>query len=245
MDFILKEKGDIAKLILKKINVGVSYGPTTAAADAFKVKIEGKGGHGAYPHLSVDPITTAADMINTLQKIVSREISPNNPVVVTVGKIQGGTAVNIIPKTVEFAGTIRSMYPKDREYIEKRFHEICNYIAKANKTSVEIEYIPGYPSCITNEDFTRLLAESASKIIGEENVSELKEPDMGVDDMAYYMEKVPGTYFYLGTGNVKKGAIYAEHHPKFNIDEDTLHIGTAIYVQTILDFFNKWSKQSQ
>lgn len=219
--------------------IGVSYGPTTAASDSFRVKVIGKGGHGAYPHLCIDPVTTASEIISNIQKISSREIAPTHPVVLTVGKIEGGTAPNIIPQFVEFIGIVRCAYPEDRKFIEKRFKQICSNIASSNGAQVEIEYSHGYPACINDMDCTELLSKSASKIVGEENVIQMEELDMGVDDIAYYLEKTPGTYFYLGTRNPEKEAIYSEHHPKYNIDEDALWIGTAVYAQAILDYFNK------
>ena len=103
---------------------------------------------------------------------------------------------------------------------------------------MDIEYIHGYPACINDKNCTELLSKSASNILGEENVIQMEELDMGVDDIAYYLEKVPGTYFYLGTRNPEIGAIYSEHHPKFNIDEKALWIGTAVFVQAILDYMN-------
>jgi len=221
--------------------IGIYYGAMMAAADTFVIKVIGKGGHGAKPHLCVDPITTAAEMITTLQRIISREINPTHPAVITVGKIEGGTTTNVIPEKVEFEGTVRTLDPDDRIYIKKRIREMCESIAKANRAEIEIHYSHSYPATINDRGFTRKFVKSAEKIVGKENIVEIKEPSMGADDMAYFLQEVPGTFFYLGSHNPKTTRLtYPIHHPKFDIDEDIMWIGSAVFAQTVLDFFNEY-----
>lgn len=217
--------------------VGVMGGAMMAAVDDFSIKIIGKGGHGAAPHECVDPIIIASEIICGVQKIVSREISPANPAVVTIGKIIGGSAFNIIPDEVCFEGSVRTLTREDRKYIENRISDIVKYGALANRAEYEINYMKKYPIVINNEALTNKLAMAANKIIGEKNVVFLKKPVMASEDMAYYLQKVPGVFFYLGSNNTDKGIIYPHHHPKFNIDEDVLWMGSAIFAQAVIDYF--------
>ncbi len=219
--------------------IGIHYGPAMAAVDKFSVKVRGKGGHGAAPHMCVDPIATACEIITNLQKIVSREINPTHPAVLSVGTIRGGTAFNIIPEVVEFEGTVRTTDPRDREFIQKRFKEMCETIARANRAEVEIDYLNHYPAAINDEEFTQQFVKSAENVIGKQNIVELRKPTMGAEDMAYFLQKAPGTFFFLGTNNPEKGIIYPNHHPKFDVDEDVLWIGPALFVQAVLDFFDR------
>ncbi len=177
-------------------------------------------------------------MIGGLQTIVSRELNPSHPRVITIGSIKGGTSPHIIPEVVEFAGTVRTVHEQDRAYIEQRIKEICRSIAGANRANLEIDYRNYYPTTVNNREFTRFFLKSVEKIVKKEHVVVLDEPHMGGDDVAYFLERVPGNYFVLGTNNPSKGIIYPNHHPKFNVDEDVLWIGTAVFVQAALDFLN-------
>lgn len=219
--------------------IGIKSGYTTSAVDKFSVRVSGKGGHGAMPDLCIDPIPITAEIISALQRIVSREISPLHPAVITIGSIEGGTAWNIIPETVHFQGSIRTIFPEDRDKFEKRVSEICKGIAVSNGASADVIYDKICPSVNNHEPSTKEFIKSAVKIVGEENLIQLKEPTMVSEDMAFYLQKVPGTFFFLGSNNPHKKIIYPHHHPKFDIDEDVLWIGPAIFIQTILDYFDK------
>jgi amidohydrolase len=218
--------------------IGIHHGTIMASIDTFFVKVLGRGGHSAMPHQSVDPITTASAMIGGLQTIVSRELNPSHPAVVTIGSIKGGTSPHIIPEVVKFGGTVRTVHKNDRTYIEKRIKEVCKSIAGANRAEVEIDYRNYYPTTVNNREFTRFFLKSVEKVVGKENIVELDEPHMGGDDVAYFLERVPGNYFVLGSNNPNKGIIYPNHHPKFNIDEDVLWIGPAVFAQAAFDFLN-------
>lgn len=216
--------------------IGVMAGAMMAAVDDFSIKIIGRGGHGAAPHQCIDPVIAAGELICSLQKIVSREIAPVNPAVLTIGKIAGGQAFNIIPDEVELEGCVRSLTDKDREYIEKRFHKLVTGICEANRSRAEICYYKKYPVLINDSNITNKLIASASDIIGRENVIVLKNPVMASEDMSYYLREVPGTFFYLGTNNTEKNIEYPNHHPKFNVDEEVLWIGTAVLSKAVFDF---------
>jgi amidohydrolase len=218
--------------------IGVRPGPLMAASDNFIITVRGRGGHGAAPHLSVDPVLIASHIVVALQTIVSREVDPVTPAVVTVGMIQAGTARNIIPETCVMRGTVRYIDRALAAFMPARVKEIAEGTARAMRGEAAVEYAYGYPPLINDPGATDFLARSASGVVGPENVRTI-QPTMGGEDMAYYLEKVPGTFFGLGTANVAKGIVYPNHHPKFDVDEDVLYIGTACLVQVCLDFLGR------
>lgn len=216
--------------------VGICEGPILAASTAFKVTVKGKSTHGALPHLGVDAITIAAEIILALQKIVSREIDPLNSAVLTVGKIEGGEAMNIVTPKVSFSGDFRTLTVEDRQFIAARLKEICASIAKANRAEAKVEILGGYPPTVNDSLFTKKVITAASSVIGADNVVEIKKPNMGTEDMSLYLEKVPGAFFVLGTGNPEKGITYPHHNSKFDLDEEALWIGPAIFTKLVVDY---------
>ncbi len=224
--------------------IGIRYGSMMAAVDSFIVNVRGQGGHGARPHQCIDPIIASAEMITSLQRIVSREIDPTHEAVLSICMIQGGTTTNVIPEAVEFKGTIRTLDKDDRLFIEKRFKEICSSIAHANRAEAEITYGKFYPAVVNDEDFTRFFAESAAKIVGKRNIVEIKTPGMGAEDMAYYLLETKGTFFSLGSFRSDRDTQYPHHHSKFDINEDVLWIGPAVFAQTVIDFFKDHEQKS-
>jgi len=216
--------------------IGICKGPILAAANQFHVTVKGESTHGALPHLGVDAISVAAEMLLNLQKIVSREINPLNPAVLTVGKISGGEALNIVSSKVTFSGDFRSIIEGDREFITERFENICRSVAEANRAEVEIDILEGYPPTINDSRVTDMVIDAASKIIGREAIIEIEKPNMGTEDMSFYLEKVAGAFFVLGTGNEDKGITFPHHNARFDVDEDVLWIGPAIFVRLALDY---------
>lgn len=221
---------------IKNGQVGVCFGKMMASMDRFVVKVKGKGCHGAYPEKGVDPIVMAAQMIATLQTLVSREVQPTEPSVVTVGKINGGTAFNIIPDVVEFEGTVRSTDYQVREWLAKRIGELTQSIAQGMRGEVEYEFFYGYPPLVNDPDFTRDFLQSAKKVVEEENIVEVKIPVMGGEDMAYLLERVPGTYFFLGSIIKQNGVQYPHHNSRFMLDESVFVTGTSLLVQGAMDW---------
>lgn len=224
------------------VNVGqimVKKGTVNAASNPFEIKIIGKGAHGAYPSEAIDPIIAASQMILGLQTIVSREIYPADPAVVTVGTIHGGTAQNIIPDEVVISGIIRTMTREDREYSINRVDEIINGIAMATRTKAEIEIAESYPCLVNDDKMVDLLKESAAKIIGQENVLDQKNPKMGVESFAYFANEVPSVFYFLGCRNEEKGIIHPAHSSLFDIDEDSLADGVAIGCQLAVDYLTR------
>lgn len=208
-------------------------GPISTTADIFYLTIHGKGTHGSMPHLGVDPIVTGAEIIIALQTIVSRNVTPGELAVITIGKLQAGTAPNVIPEKAEIVGNVRTMSEETRKLIIERIKTIVNNIAEANNAHCELNYVYGYPSVRNDSTLVGMAKESASKILGSEEVFDAM-PMTASEDFTYYKEVAPVCFMMLGTG---PGA--ANHNPEFNIDEKALVNGVKTEVQIILDFLRQ------
>lgn len=221
--------------------IGIKRDVVNAASNPFTIKIIGKGGHGAYPHRSIDPIIIAANVITTLQNVVSREISAVYPAVISIGTIKGGTAQNIIPEFVEISGIMRTMTLEHRKYVKDRLVEITEGICTSMRAKCEIQIDESYP-CLYNDDKTvDILQGAAEKIIGKENIIGLKHPAMGVESFAYFSLEKPSAFYFLGTRNESKDIIYPLHNSKFDVDEDSIITGIAIQCKSAVDFLNGYS----
>jgi amidohydrolase len=216
--------------------IGVREGPTMAQAEDFDITIIGRGGHGARPHDGVDAIVVAAQVIQALQTIVSRKINPLEPVVVSIGKMEGGSARNIICDKVILKGTARTLNKEVAKKIPGFLKEVISGITKGAGASFELNYYGGYPILINHPKATDLARRSIAKLFGKEAIFELKRPMMGGEDFAYYLQKIPGSFLRLGIRNPKKDAIYPWHHPKFTVDEDAIKIGSAVLAGIAFDF---------
>lgn len=220
-------------------NIEIKKGVVNAASNPFKIKITGQGGHGAAPHTTVDPVVIASHIVIALQSITSREISPVNPCVITVGTINGGTAQNIIPGEVTLSGIIRTMTKEDRSFAIERLKEIVNGIALSSRAKAEVEIEESYP-CLYNDDtMVELLRTSANEVLGSENVLEQKSPHMGVESFAYFAMERPGAFYFLGSGNDEKKTTEPAHSNLFNIDEDCIPLGVAIQCLTAFNYLTK------
>lgn len=219
--------------------IGIKKGVVNAASNPFTVKIKGKGGHGAAPQYTVDPIVIASNLIMSLQSIISREITPTDAAVITIGEIHGGTAQNIIPGEVVLRGIIRTVRTEHREYVKKRFCEITEGIVHSMRGTCEIEIEESYPCLYNDDEMTDILTNSARKVIGDQNIEILEAPSMGVESFAYFAMEKPAVFYKLGCGNKEKGIIHPAHSDKFDIDEQCLTIGTAIHCQAVFDFLNR------
>jgi amidohydrolase len=213
-------------------------GARLSSAAQFEIIVKGKGGHGAAPHQGVDAIVDASAIVMNLQSIVSREIDPTQPAVISIGKFNAGTRNNVIADTAKLEGKIL-LY--DQEYGKQMpgiIERISKSTAQAYPTDAELNYEVGAPPTINDSVCTKRAVEAIRKVAGEEALFEVP-PVTGADDFAYYSEKIPGVFVFLGAGNEAKGAIYPQHHEYFNIDEDALETGTALNVQYALDFLNE------
>lgn len=212
--------------------VGIHEKEGLAATDRVIIKILGKGGHGAYPHLSKDPILAAGHLITQIHSIVSRNIAPLDSAVVTIGKVSGGTAFNIIPDEVELLGTVRSLTPRVREELKSRLEQVTQGVAGSFDLDYRFDYQYGYPALVNDPEMSHLVASACAKGIGKENV-EFIRPSMGGEDFAYYLQKVPGSFFRLGCRNEEKGIVHPFHSSSFDIDEDVLPFGVEMFARII------------
>lgn len=219
--------------------VGVKKGVVNAASNPFTIRIIGKGAHGARPHDSIDPIFIGSSVIMNLQSILSRELPPVEPAVVTIGSFHGGTAQNIIPEEVTISGIIRTMKTEYREYVIKRFKEIVKGIVTSLRGQCIVEIDESYPCLYNDDSMYNLFLKSSSKLIKEENVIKLDNPSMGVESFAYFSMERPAVFYYLGVRNEEKGIINAAHSCLFDIDEDSLPLGVALHCQLAYDFLNE------
>jgi len=218
--------------------VSVEAGPRMAASDRFKITIRGKGGHGAMPHQGVDAIVAASAVVMNLQSIVSREIGPLEPAVVTIGKFHGGERFNIINEEVLMEGTTRCFNLQVRDKFPIMIERMIKETAKAYRAKGELEYILGAPPVINNFQISQIASQAVTKNFGEESVVKFEKVTAG-EDFAFFAQEVPGVFAFVGARNEKKGANYPHHHRKFNIDEDALVIGTSLYSQFVLDFLGE------
>ena len=217
--------------------IGVKSGPVMAAADIFDITVKGIGGHGAAPQGTVDAIVIASNLIMSLQTIVSRNTDPLESIVITVGKIKGGHGFNVIADEVRLRGTTRTMTEENRQMIKIRMQEIIDGVAKASGATIKLDYQDGYPPTINDENFTQIVKKVANKIAGKGSV----EPylTMVAEDFSYYLQKIPGCFFFIGSAPSDKESMSVPHHcSHFDIDERALLVGTSMFVQLIFDQLN-------
>jgi hippurate hydrolase len=205
-------------------------GPIMAAADAFEMRVKGKGGHGAMPHLTTDAVAIAAQIVTALQTVVSREVNPVAPAVLTVGEIEAGFAFNIIPETARLGGTVRTLDADLRKQIPKRMEELARGIARGMRGDAELDYHFSYPVARNDADAAEFALGVIGELFGEENVVELTDSSMGAEDFAFFLEHVPGAFIWLGVGDVS-----GLHTPKFAFDEEILSQGSALLAALALE----------
>ena len=214
-------------------------GVVNAASNPFTIKIKGSGGHGAYPHTTVDPVVIASHIVLALQTIVSREINTSNPAVITVGSIHGGTAQNIIPEEVVISGVIRTMSKEDRAFAKERLREIVEGICKSSRASADIDIEESYPNLYNDSDMVELFRNVAEKILGTENVLLQKYPKMGVESFAYFANERPAVFYFLGSGNKEKNIVHPAHSSLFDIDENCLPLGVAMQCEMVFEYLTR------
>ncbi|MGI6252000.1 MAG: M20 metallopeptidase family protein [Aminivibrio sp.] len=202
-------------------------GPVMAAADGWYLTIRGKGGHGSTPELAVDPTITAANIVLNLQAVVGREVSAKETVVVSTGILKAGeTAFNIIPDTATMNGTVRSFSPAVQDHVEEAIRRVIAGACQIGRCEYSLDYKRFIPATINDPAVTEEARKVFEALAGTKNVQEMGLI-MGSEDFSYFQQQVPGTFFFLGSGNPAKGTDNSHHHPKFNVDEDALPLGTA------------------
>jgi amidohydrolase len=218
--------------------IGLRVGPASAASDRFTVTIQGKGGHAARPNMTVDPIVLAAQVILSLQTLVSREISPTEQAVVTIGAMESGTASNVISDAAVLRGTARTYSEEVRAHIERRISEIAGGIARAMRGDAETEYVRGYPSIVNTQDGVDVVSRVVTDMLGEQSLVEA-EMMMGGEDFSYLLERVPGAFLRLGVRNRAWKTPRLAHSAGFDLDEEALPIGTAVLAATALRYLRQ------
>jgi amidohydrolase len=210
--------------------LGVKAGPLMAAVDRLRIVIHGHGGHAAKPHRSADPVVAAAHVVTALQTIVSREVSPVDAAVVTIGAIHGGEAFNVIPDEGVLTGTLRTFDAELRRSLPERIHRIVSGISEAFRCRGEVEVRGGNAAVLNDKDAAAIARRAAAQVVGEENVRE-PEPTMGGEDMSVYFERVPGCFVFVGSANAARGLTEPHHSPTFDFDEDALKIGCELLLR--------------
>ncbi|WP_067724611.1 M20 metallopeptidase family protein [Oceanobacillus damuensis] len=216
--------------------VAICPGPCTSFSDRFNLTIIGKGGHAAHPHMAVDALAIGSIIVNALQQVVSRQIDPLSPSVLTIGKISGGSAYNAIASSVTLEGTVRLLDESLRYEVKQKIEDIVRGICSSFDATFELNYHHGYPSVVNDEALIPKFKQTVSQILGEDSFS-IINPSMGGEDFSYYTQKVPGLFFRLGT-RCNEETSYPLHHPKFDIDEEALSLGAALLSQYALNFLH-------
>lgn len=204
-------------------NIQYRTGPTMAAADRFHIEIQGRGGHGAQPHLTKDSIVVASQLVTNLQQLVSRRVDPIESAVVSVGNFVASNAFNVIADKTVLAGTVRTFKEDIRSLVETEMERIVKGTCLSADVDYKFEFHRGYPPLVNHKKETEFLAAFAESVPGVTDVIEAA-PRMGGEDMSYYLEHVPGTFFFTGAQISDGEAVYPHHHPKFNFDERALAI---------------------
>ncbi len=218
--------------------IHVAAGPVMAAADSFRIKIQGKGGHGAAPHECVDPILIGTQIVSALQSLVARETDPLEQAVVSVCAFHAGEAFNVIADTAELRGTVRTFTPELRDQMETRLTALAQNVAIAMRGEATVEYQRGYPASINDEGMVEIVREAAKQVVGEEKVITSK-PQMGAEDFSYFLLERPGAFFFVGSKNEERGLVWGHHHPRFDIDEESMANGVGTMLTSILAYLNQ------
>ena len=216
--------------------IGVRPGAVMAAVDKFEIELVGKGGHGGIPHKAVDPVVMSSSLIDRIQSVVSREIDPTQSAVITIGKIEGGTAYNIIPDRVKLAGTVRTFNQHVRNYIEEKIKKIVKNVAESFEGDYNLKFENKVPPVFNDQKLTENIIMHLQNLIGESKVITDFDLSMGGEDFALYQKRIPGTYLFLGTKNEKKGITKPIYHPQYNIDEEILSLGIKALSSFSMDY---------
>jgi len=210
--------------------IGIVYGPAMAGPDTFWITVHGKGGHAALPHQTVDPIVVGAELVLSLQTVVSRSTDPLATAVVSVTQFVAGTTHNVIPGSVQMQGTVRTFDPELRSRIPGLMERHVKGVSETHGADYDFKYEQGYRMVVNEPSVTRLVEEVVRDVLGPSAVDSMK-PNMGGEDFSAFQERAPGCFFFIGVGNAGKGIVAPHHHPRFTVDEDALAPGVAVFVQ--------------
>src|SRR6201991_2181798 len=203
-------------------------GPTMAATDHINIHIEGRGGHAARPHKSIDSVLVGAQLITALQSVVSRSVDPLDAAVLSICEFHAGNARNVIPQTAELAGTVRSLTPEVRDLVEQRMREVVAGVAQLSGAKITLTYERSYPVLVNHASETDIAARVAAEIVGDGNVSTDIPPVMGAEDFAYMVEARPGAFIFIGNGDSA-----GLHHPSYNFNDDAIVYGSSYWIRLV------------
>lgn len=211
--------------------MAMKAGPLMAACDGLELTIKGEGCHGAMPHLGIDPVVVASEIVLALQTIASRLLNPQDTVVVSITQINAGHTWNVIPDEVVMRGTIRSFSLDVQNRLEGMIRQIVSGICAAHGASFEMDYLTGYPATVNDAVQTEIAAQAAAQVVGRENVNTHPVASMGAEDFAFMLQEKPGCYVWLGTGGIQGGCLL--HNPKYDFNDDVLHLGASYWVALV------------
>ena len=219
--------------------VELKYGKLNAASDEMKITVKGRHAHGAYPDKGIDAIMIAGHVITALQSLVSRNISPLNSAVLTLGKISGGVKENVIADEVIISGILRTLDDDTRKFAKQKIYEIVLNVAKAFGGEGRADFVEGYDALINNDEVVDVIKDTAENKLGKEKIIFKEFPSLGVEDFSYFADQCKGAFFHLGCGNKEKGITAPIHNEYFDIDEECLKTGIYLQVENVLALLNK------
>lgn len=222
--------------------VGIKYGAYCASSTDVIIEVEGKSCHGAYPSQGIDAIVATCGIVTNLQSVISRNIDSRDSAVLSFGKIIGGEKENIVAQNVRVSGTLRTLSPEIKNKVKERVKEMVEFTAKGYGATGKVTYRDSYTALINHDEYIDIVKENGKELLGDSGIYVKTLANMGVEDFAYFVEKVPGAFFNLGVGNKKKGITAPLHNDKFDIDEDSLKIGVTLQIFNILSAYDKLNK---
>jgi amidohydrolase len=203
-------------------------GPYMASGNRVNILIEGRGGHAAWPHQTIDPVLVGAQLVVALQSIVSRSVDPLESAVVSMTMFHAGDAGNVIPHTAQLSGTVRTLNPMVRELVAKRVREVVDGVAALTGAKIDLSYSTGYPVLVNHAEQTTIAARVASEVAGESNVNADAPPMLGAEDFAFMLEEKPGAFIFIGNGDSA-----GLHHPAYNFNDDAIVYGTSYWIRLV------------
>lgn len=222
--------------------LGIAAGPVMAGASTFIVTVTGKGGHAAVPHLTIDPVLAAAQIVSAAQSIVSRNVNPQQAAVISFTTIHGGDAFNVIPQQVKMTGTIRYFEQAVHDLVFQRFEQVAHGVAEALGCQADVEIHHLTPAVVNDAAVTKSVKRAAENTLPGHDIDERGHVTMGAEDFAYYQLKAAGTYFFVGSNNAEKGLNYGHHHPKFDFDEGVLPRAAALMAASAVELLQEKSR---
>ena len=209
--------------------IALRAGPVMAASDTVEIEIEGVGAHAAMPHRGVDPVYVASQVISGLQSLVSRTVDPQDAAVISITKMEGGSATNVIPRMAKLAGTCRTFKPETRVVMEEGIERVATNIAAAHNATAKVNFKRGYPPTVNHSAQVKLAAKACAEVVGEDSLVHDAAPSMGGEDFAFMLESVPGCYIWLGAGGE-----FDVHHPRYDFNDKAIPLGVGYWTELVM-----------